>query len=210
MKLRTLTVDKFIEEVAEDSPAPGGGSVAALAGALGAALCSMVARLTLGKEKYREVFPEMRLMEGALHTFTVKLLELVDSDTEAYEGVMRAFKMPRDSEADKKLRTKTIQSANKHAASVPMETLRTLRKAVVFADMAIKKGNENCISDAGVGVQLIRAAALGAAYNIRINLLSITDDKFSSKINKEMTKLLGDIMSAVEKLEIMVEERLSV
>ena len=210
MKLTTLTVDKFIEEVAGDSPAPGGGSVAALAGALGAALCSMVASLTLGKDKYREVFPEMRLMEGALHTFTVKLLELVDSDTEAYEGVMRAFKMPRDSEADKMLRSETIQSANKHAASVPMETLRTLRKAVVFADMAIKKGNENCISDAGVGVQLIRAAALGAAYNIRINLLSITDDKFSSKINKEMTKLLGDIMSAVEKLEIMVEERLSV
>lgn len=210
MKLRTLTVDKFIEEVAGNSPAPGGGSVAALAGSLGAALCSMVARLTLGKEKYQEVFPEMHQMESSSHTLTVKLLELVDSDTEAYEGVMRAFKMPRDSEADKKLRTKTIQSANKHAASVPMETLRALRKAVDFAEMAIKKGNKNCISDAGVGVQLIRAAALGAAYNIWINLASIKDDKFSAKIKGEMTSLLGDIMSAVEKLEIIVEERLSV
>jgi formiminotetrahydrofolate cyclodeaminase len=210
VKLTTLTVDKFTEEVAGDSPAPGGGSVAALAGALGAALCSMVAHLTLGKEKYQEVFPEMRQMEGSSHTFTYKLLELVDSDTEAYEVVMRAFKMPRDSEADKRLRSETIQSANKHAASVPMETLRALRKAVDFAEMAIKKGNENCISDAGVGVQLIRAAAMGAAYNIRINLLSITDDKFSSEIKKEMTGLLGDIISAVEKLEIIVEERLSV
>ena len=209
MKLTTLTVEKFIEEVAEDSPAPGGGSVAALAGSLGASLCSMVARLTLRKEKYREVFPEMRHLEGSSHTLTIKLLDLIDSDTEAYEGVIRAFKMPRESEADKMVRTETIQSANKRAASVPMETLRALRKAVDFAEMAIKKGNKNCISDAGVGVQLIRAAAMGAAYNIRVNLLSIKDDEFSSRIEKEMTRLLGDILGVVKRLEIIVEERLS-
>ena len=208
MKLVELLTREFVEKVASDAPAPGGGSVSALAGALAAALCAMVARLTLGKEKYRDTWREMEKVRDSADALMRRLLELVDEDTAAYNEVLSAFKLPRDSEAQKTARQAAIQSATKKATAVPMETLRSVTELLSMAEAAVEKGNPNCLSDAGVAAHLIRAAASGAAYNVRINLSSLDDQGLSTQMKLETAELLARVMSAVAKLQETLNKRL--
>jgi formiminotetrahydrofolate cyclodeaminase len=208
MKLVELLTREFVEKVASEAPAPGGGSVSALAGALAAALCAMVARLTLGKEKYRDTWHEMEQVRDSADALMRRLLELVDEDTAAYNQVLSAFKLPRDSVAQKTARQAAIQSATKKAAAVPMETLRRLTDLLWMAEAAVEKGNPNCLSDAGVAAHLIRAAASGAAYNVRINLSALDDPGLSAQMKLETAELLSRVMSAVAKLQETLNKRL--
>ena len=208
MKLVELLTREFVEKVASEAPAPGGGSVSALAGALAAALCAMVARLTLGKEKYRDTWREMEKVRDSADALMRRLLELVDEDTAAYNEVLSAFKLPRDSEAQKTARQAAIQSATKKATAVPMETLRSVTELLSMAEAAVEKGNPNCLSDAGVAAHLIRAAASGAAYNVRINLSSLDDQGLSTQMKLETAELLARVMSAVAKLQETLNRRL--
>jgi len=209
MSLVNLTIKAFIDQVAGDSPAPGGGSVAALAGGLSAALCLMVTRLTLGREKYRDVWEDMAHVSDAVDTLARRLLELVDEDTEAYNQVVAAFRLPKGSDELKAARQEAIGAANKGAALVPLDTLRTLSGLVDLVGEALEKGNPNCITDAGVAVQLIRAAATGAAYNIRINVSGISDNEFSTKTITETNALLDHINIVVNRLDSFVERHLA-
>ncbi|HYA43901.1 MAG TPA: cyclodeaminase/cyclohydrolase family protein, partial [Syntrophobacteraceae bacterium] len=165
MKLTSLSVKDYVQRVADGSPTPGGGSVCALAGSLSAALCLMVAHLTLAKEKYRNVWAEMSELSRSAGDLVSRSLELAERDAEAYDGVVSAFGLARQDEAQKEARRENIEAAMMQAALVPMETLRTIETLLSPVEAAIEKGNPNCLCDAAVAVQLIRAAANGAAYN---------------------------------------------
>ena len=209
MSLVDLTLKAFIDQLSGDSPAPGGGSVAALAGGLSAALCLMVTRLTLGREKYRDVWEDMARVRDAVDTHARRLLELVDEDTEAYNQVVAALRLPKGSDDQKVARQEAIVAANKGAALVPLDTLRTLSELVDLIGEALEKGNPNCITDAGVALQLIRAAATGAAYNIRINVSGISDNEFSTETITETNALLDHINIEVNRLDSFVEQHLA-
>jgi len=208
MKLVELLTQEFVAKVASEAPAPGGGSVSALAGALAAALCAMVARLTLGKEKYRDTWREMEKVRDSADALMRRLLELVDEDTAAYNQVLSALKLPRDTEAQRTARQEAIRSATQKATAVPMETLRNVTGLLALAEAAVEKGNPNCLSDAGVAAHLIRAAASGAAYNVRINLSGLDDQRVSTQMKLETTELLSRVMSGVAKLQETLNKRL--
>ena len=205
MKLLELRVKDFISTLAGDSPAPGGGSVSALAGALSAALCAMVARLTLGKEKYRGAWEEMERLRDEADSLSSRLMGLVEEDSAAYTKVMAAFRIPKEQHS---AREDAVQSAFKEAASVPMETLRVTAELLDLVKSALNQGNPNCLTDAGVAAQLMRAAANGAAYNVRINLAGIKDPDFRSRLSTETSRLLERIEDSVRDTERAFRERL--
>jgi formiminotetrahydrofolate cyclodeaminase len=208
MKLVELLTQEFVEKVASEAPAPGGGSVSALAGALAAALCAMVARLTLGKEKYRDTWQEMEQVRDSADALMRRLLELVDEDTAAYNEVLSAFRLPKETPSEKAARQAAIQSATRKATAVPMETLRNVAGLLAPAEAAVEKGNPQCLSDAGVAAHLVRAAASGAAYNVRINLSGLDDPGLSTQMKLETTELLSRVMSGVAKLQETLNKRL--
>jgi formiminotetrahydrofolate cyclodeaminase len=205
MKLAELSLKEFLATLSGDSPAPGGGSVSALAGALSAALCAMVARLTLGKEKYREAWKEMERLRDAADSLSSRLLELVEEDSAAYNRVVAAFRIPKE---ETRAREEALESATRDAAAVPMETLRAAAGLVDLVETALDQGNPNCLTDAGVSVQLFRAAAYGAAYNVRINLPGIKDQDFRSRLASETTELLARIDRSLKEMESVVMDRL--
>lgn len=205
MKLMESRVKDFISTLAADSPAPGGGSVSALAGALSAALCAMVARLTLGKEKYRGAWEEMERLRDEADSLSSRLMDLVEEDSAAYTKVMAAFQIPKEQQS---AREDAVQSAFKEAASVPMETLRVTAELLDLVKSALNQGNPNCLTDAGVAAQLMRAAANGAAYNVRINLAGIKDPDFRSRLSTETSRLLERIEDSVKDTERAFRERL--
>jgi formiminotetrahydrofolate cyclodeaminase len=205
MKLMELRMKDFISTLSADSPAPGGGSVSALAGALSAALCAMVARLTLGKEKYRGAWEEMERLRDEADSLSSRLMDLVEEDSAAYNRVMAAFQIPKEQQGE---RENALQSALKGAASAPMETLRVTAELLDLVKSALNQGNPNCLTDAGVAAQLMRAAANGAAYNVRINLAGIKDPDFRSRLSTETSRLLERIEDSVRDTERAFRERL--
>ncbi len=209
MRLTGLSVKDYVQRVADGSPTPGGGSVCALAGSLSAALCLMVAHLTLCKEKYRNVWAEMQELSSSAGDLASLSLELAEKDADAYDGVLFAFKLDQETEAQKEARRESIQEAMKQAVLVPMETLQVLAKLSGLVEVAIEKGSRNCLCDAAVAVQLIRAAAIGAVYNVRANLANMADKNFSSCTQIEMISLRNNILQAVGRLEVRIEQLLS-
>jgi formiminotetrahydrofolate cyclodeaminase len=208
MSLAELTLTAFSNELAGDSPTPGGGSAAALSGAMGAALCAMVARLTLARRKYEGVWKEMaQVREGADHLMQ-RLLALVDQDTDAYNGVVGALRLPKDTEDEKTRRQKALQAAYKQAALVPMETLRAVARMVTWLEQTLDKGNPNCVTDVGVAAQLLRTAAMGAAYNVRVNLMDIADKAFCTKLATEVAESVAHITKAMDTISAAVDQKL--
>jgi formiminotetrahydrofolate cyclodeaminase len=209
MGTKTLTripIQEFLDKLAEDSPAPGGGSVAALAAALASSLCAMVARLTLGRDRYRDAWSDMERVRDSADKRLRRFVELIDLDTEAYNRVIAAFRMPKETDDQVAARKEAIEAASKEAAQVPLETLRNVHKLVPLVGEVLSKGNPNCITDAGVAAQLTRAAALGAAYNVRINLSGIKDEPFSARLEKEVKESLNSIEKSVEEFGLVVEQ----
>ena len=208
MKTTDTTVGEFLQRLAGGTATPGGGSVVALSGALSAALCAMVGRLTTGRARYQEVWSEMEQMQNRADKLAVKLLDLVDKDIEAYNRVMAAMKMPIETEEQRSYRREAIQEATRQAALVPMETLRVLAELTGLIERAVSKGNPNCLTDAGVAALLIQAAALGAAYNVRVNLSGIDDKDFVKSVKSELEEVLKGILFPVEGLNKLVDHRL--
>ncbi|HLA99930.1 MAG TPA: cyclodeaminase/cyclohydrolase family protein, partial [Bacteroidota bacterium] len=150
MNLPNKTLASFLDDLASASPAPGGGSVAAFAGALGSALAAMVCRLTIGKKKYAEVGEEMEAVLMMAEDLRAKFTRLADTDTEAFNKVMDAYSLPKDSDDRKALRNAAIQTATKEAALVPLECMKHGIDALALARTVAGKGNLNSVSDAGV------------------------------------------------------------
>jgi len=180
------STDDFFNEVASASPAPGGGSVAAAAGALGAGLTSMVSRLTVTKRKYKEVHDEIGAILNQSETLRHELTELIVKDKEAFDRVMKAFKLPKDSEEEIKKRAVEIEDANKGAALVPLKVAEKSLEVLSLVKVVAEKGNANSITDAGVGALMAKAAMEGAILNVRINLSGLTDKDFVNKLTSEI------------------------
>ena len=173
-----LTVTDFLDELASDSPAPGGGSVAALNGALGAGLIAMVARLTIGKKGYDAVQSLMEETRDGADRLKQRLTELVDEDTQAFNAVMAAFKLPKETDKDKAARSAAIQAGYQQAIHTPMETAESCLAVLELAAAIAGKGNANAASDLGVAAQVAYAGVEGAVMNVKINLPAIKDQSW--------------------------------
>ena len=190
--LMSMTVRRFADEVSTESPAPGGGSVAALMGSLGAALATMVANLTVGKKGYEEAWEELGAMAGRGQAVKDQLSRAVDEDTEAFNRVMEAVRLPKGTRDQQAERARAIEAANRTAAEVPLQTARLCLEAIALADKAAELGNRNSASDAGVAALAARAGAEGAALNVRINLAGIADAGFKARASEEVAAIEAD------------------
>jgi formiminotetrahydrofolate cyclodeaminase len=205
--LVTKPLNQFLDELASSSPAPGGGSVAALAGALGAALTSMVCNLTIGKKKYAGVQEEMKSILTQAEDLRAKFAGLVDKDTDAFNKVMEAFSLPKETEPQIALRRAAINEATKEATLVPLEVMKHCIDAMALAQEVAANGNPNSVSDAGVSALLLHAACEGAALNVRINLSSLADSEFVGWKSDEVDSLLKTSkMMLEEAMEIVAEK----
>jgi len=204
--LRENTLEEFTGILASDVPAPGGGSVAALNGALAAALIHMVGGLTSGKEKYKEFHAEMRKIMSDAKNLQDKLLMGVDEDTEAYNKVSAVFSMPKETPEDKAARSSAMQAALKAAALTPLENLRAAHGCLVLADRAYGKINTSCMSDYGSGVLCAMAAVRASWLNVKINLSGIKDEEFSKQTGGEAKKLLAEAERLAEDLYRKLEQ----
>jgi glutamate formiminotransferase / formiminotetrahydrofolate cyclodeaminase len=190
--LLKMNLREFCNETLSDSPAPGGGSVAALMGALGASLGGMVANLSAGKRGWDDKLEYFSDWAVKAQTLKDELLFLVDEDTKAFNKVMDAFGLPKGSDEEKKTRAAAIESATKYAAEIPLRVMETALKAYpLLAEMA-EKGNPASISDIGVGTLAVRACIEGAMLNVRINLGSLKDEKVKSNLLEEMRKFFSE------------------
>ena len=174
----------FLSDLASDSPTPGGGSVAALGGALAAALTSMVANLTIGKKKYADVQEEVRAILAKTEGLRLELTELMEEDAAAFDKVMVAMKLPKETDEEKAARTETLQAALVDAAMVPLAVMEKCVEAIALAQVAAEKGNKNAVSDAGVAALMGRAGAHAAKLNVLINLSWIQADEHKSFVEK--------------------------
>jgi formiminotetrahydrofolate cyclodeaminase len=198
-------VIEYIAQTASSSPAPGGGSASALAGALGTALAEMVINLTVGKKKYAEVSAELSEMLPKLSALRIELQNAVDRDTEAFNQVMAAFGLPKETEEQQSKRTIAIQEATVKATKVPLEVMSKAAQALELTLIVAMKGNKNSASDAGVAGLLLGSASDGAALNVMINLAGLPDTHpFKSEASQELVdlsqrkqKLTQDILNAV-------------
>jgi glutamate formiminotransferase/formiminotetrahydrofolate cyclodeaminase len=206
-KLTALTVKGFADETLRESPAPGGGSVAAYMGALGAALGTMVANLSAHKPGWDDRWEEFSRWADKGVELEAELLHLVDEDTEAFNRIMAAFGMPKSTDEDKRLRSEAIQKATLFAAQVPLETMKASFKAFEICKAMAETGNPNSVSDAGVGALAARAAVLGAGLNVKINASSLKDKAQAEALINEANNLMAEadkaereVMEIVEKL----------
>lgn len=184
-----LTVKEFLNKVAGSDPVPGGGSIAALNGAVASALAAMVANLTIGKKNYEEHEDLMNHIASlALREKDVFIAD-IDRDSEAYDAVFACFKMPKATDEEKAARSAAIQEATRHAALIPMEVARkALEVMPVIADIA-RLGNRNAITDACVAMMAARSAVLGALLNVRINLGVLKDKEFVQGLQAEADRI---------------------
>jgi glutamate formiminotransferase/formiminotetrahydrofolate cyclodeaminase len=190
--LASLPIKSFLSDLASSSPAPGGGSVAALSGALGVALVSMVCRLTVGKKGYEDVSDEINEVLKKSNTLKEKLMLLIDEDTNAFNKVMAAYKMPKGTDEEKEKRRNTIQTALKNATRVPLDVMEQCVKVLNLARIAAEKGNKNSVSDAGVAALMSWSGMNSAALNVEINLSGIKDEKFVSEMKNEVETLTSN------------------
>ncbi len=207
--LEPHTVKGVADETARESPAPGGGSVSAYMGALGAALGTMVANLSSHKPGWDERWEEFSRYAEQGMELESELLHLVDEDTEAFNKIMQAFGMPKNTEEDKRLRSEAIQQATLFAAQVPLQTMKTSFKVFDLCRAMVLEGNPNSVSDAGVGALAARAAVLGAGMNVKINALSLKDKDLAGKLVAEADKLVAEAAKAEAEIIKMVDERIT-
>ena len=203
------TVTAFTAAVASPLPAPGGGSVAAHVGALGAALAQMVAGLTVGRKKYAAVDAEMKELGLQAAALVGALQQLVVRDAQAYEGVTIAYKLPKDTDEQVAERTRLIDEALVGAALIPLETARACAKVAELAATAAELGNTNAASDAGVAALLAEAACRGAVYNVRINVSSMTDKSRGKELAAEGAKILSAASKHAAAATAVVERNIS-
>ena len=198
-------VDEFLKELASASPAPGGGSTAALAGALGAALTSMVCNLTIGRKKYAAVQPAMESALKESDALLREFIALVDEDTEAFNAVMAAMSLPKGTDEEKKKRSDAIQREMARATAIPLKVMEMCERTLAFTATAAEHGNVNSVSDAGVGAAMLHAACRGAHLNVQINLRSLTD----AGVVRETASRAGAVSRRVEELYGAIMKRIT-
>ncbi len=187
-KLIDHTIEEFASELASSSPAPGGGSVGALCGVLAASLVSMVASLTVGKEKYAAAEEKMHQLLRDSAKLREELQKLVDKDAEAFTGFMDAMRLPKETAEEKTERSQAMQEALRNSCVVPLRIAELTLEIADLAAVAAEEGNSNAVTDAGVAARLCEAAFFAGSYNVRVNLLSVKDEDFKKSAADKLTK----------------------
>jgi formiminotetrahydrofolate cyclodeaminase len=193
------TIAKFLDELASEQPTPGGGGAAAILGAVGAALVSMVANLTIGKKNYEAFDAELKATNAAAEKVRAELTAAIDEDVVAFNGVMGAYGLPRGTDEEKAARAAAIQAALKQATDAPLRAVKACHEVIKLSAVVAEKGNVNVISDAGVAVLAANAGLRSAALNVYINAKSIKDREFAEI-------RLGEVNALTELAALKTEE----
>ncbi|MBD3217486.1 MAG: hypothetical protein GF310_04360, partial [candidate division Zixibacteria bacterium] len=201
-------IKEFIEAVASQAPAPGGGSVSACAGSLAGALAGMVCRLTVNKKKYEDVKDELSEVMMKADGLKEELFNLIAEDAKAFDDVMAAMKMPKDTEAQKEERNKAIQKSTINATRIPLKVMELSYEAIKCSQIVAEKGNVNSLSDAGVSSLAGRTAVIGAYMNVKINIPGIEDESVKNEIQEKAEKIRKDAVELAQKIENDVISRL--
>lgn len=213
MLLVERTVNDFVAVVESDAPAPGGGSVSALASSLGAALTAMVGGLSVGKKKFEalEESQKQEIIDGTekAKELRKRLMEIVDEDTNAFNDYMEALKLPKETDEDKEKRKQAMEDAMKGAVRVPLEGAQKSLEVVKLIGSFLKYGNQGAITDAGVASLLATAGVQGTAYNVLINLGSISDEEFNKDMRKQCDELVKEAKELRAEHEKVVFEKLA-
>ena len=207
-KLVSLTVKGFADETASDSPAPGGGSIAALSGALGASLGTMVANLSASKRGWEDRVGEFSPWAEKGQKLKDELLFLVDEDTRAFDGIMAAFGLPKDNAEQVAARKQAIEDASKYATEIPFKTMQAAFNCIPLLKEMATNGNQNSLSDVGVGAICIKTAVRGAWLNVLINAKGLTDKVWAKNIVEQARTLLAENHKLCDEIVIGIEERL--
>ena len=207
-KLIDLTVKGFADETSRESPAPGGGSVAAYCGAIGAALGTMVANLSANKKGWEDRWKEFSDHAATGQDLKDKLIKLIDDDTDAFNQIMNSFRMSKASLEDRQARRKAIKSATKNAIRIPYRVMLTSARTLDLLEEMVRKGNPNSITDAGVGVLAVKAAVEGAYLNVRINCKDFDDEKFVGDMMEKSNQLLENTKKRCDEIIELVYEQL--
>lgn len=208
-RLIDLKVNDFADLLASNAPAPGGGSTAALCGALAAALAAMVANLTHGKPEYVQHDGEMDRVAAQAQELKERFLHLIDADTEAFNRVMEAMRLPRKSEEEKAAREAAMEAANREATLIPFQVVETCDGLPALIEAVIERGNRNSLSDAGVAALILGTACDGAAMNVRINLQGIEDRRWAKELDARTTAHQETLHARRTELLSRVEARLA-
>ncbi len=207
-RLVKMDLREFANELSTDSPAPGGGSVAGLAGALGAALASMVANLTYGRREYHDNWPEMERVAVEAQRRKDELLRLIDRDTEAFDAVMAANRLPKKTPEQIAERERAIEAATKHACLIPLEVMTNSLEVLKLARVVAERGNPNAASDAGVASLMARAAVEGAGLNVKINLPGIKDQGFVAEQRLKVQQLIAEANELHRRIMELVQQKI--
>ncbi len=205
--LIVLSVEEFTSQVASDRPAPGGGSVAAMAAAQGVALLEMVCALTVGKKKYEDVWEELANVKEELTPLRNELIRAIDRDTLAFNSLMAAMKLPKETDGEKALRKLAILDATRFATQVPLHVVRIVAKSLQYAANIAAKGNKNALSDVGVGASMLLAGARGAMLNVMINLPGLPETE-QQIIKLRLEELMGGVEQTAEIVVNSVKSKL--
>jgi len=201
--LAELTLKDFLAKTAGNDPVPGGGSISALNAALAAALTEMVANLTIGKKKYENNEPAMRTIVSLAADFQSDFITDIDADSDAYNAVFEAFKLPKETDEEKNFRSEEIQEATKIAAEIPFNVARETLNMMDYIEIVAEIGNQNAVTDACVAMMCARTAILGAALNVRINLSSIKDKEYVTKMTQKISVLEK---TAIEREKLLLKK----
>lgn len=204
MNLQDLTLKQFLEKTANNEPVPGGGSISALHGAVAAALTEMLANITIGKKNYSAVEETMKLNATKASALRTEFLNDINRDAEAYNLVFQAFRLPKDTDEQKVLRSEKIQEATKVAALVPMEVAERAFELLDLIGETTRKGNKNAITDGCVAMMTCRTAVLGALLNVRINLASIKDERFVKELSEKCNRIEKETLRKEQELTELV------
>jgi formiminotetrahydrofolate cyclodeaminase len=195
-----LTIKGFLDKTAGSDPVPGGGSISALNGSIAAALTEMVANLTIGRKKYAEVEDKMREVAGRMAEIRTVLANDIDKDSDAYDKVFAAFKLPKETDEEKAHRSNVIQETTKEAALVPMSVAENAAAIMDTIAYVAHNGNQNAVTDATVAMIAARTCVLGALLNVKINLSSIKDEAFVKELSDKADRLEKEAIAKEQEL----------
>ncbi len=202
------SIATFLDDLASERPTPGGGGAAALCGAIGAALVSMVANLTLGKKNYEAVWADLEAVKARAESLRAELTGAIEEDVDAFNAVMGAYGLPRATEEEKAARAAAIQTALKDATLAPLRAVRACFEVIRLSAAVAEKGNLNVISDAGVAALAANAGLRSAALNVFINAKAIKDRDFAEQQIAEVNALLAQAAAATEPVYLTVRTKI--
>ncbi len=207
-QIKDKPVTAFLDELASSAATPGGGSAAAIMGGMGAALVSMVCNLTIGKKAYVEVEGDMKDLLAKAEALRAQLTDFIRADVEAFDGLMAAYGLPKDTDEQKAARSAAIQDGLKKATDAPLACARACADVIALSLIAAEKGNTNVVSDAGVAALAAVAALRSAALNVDINVPSIKDADFAASRRAETDALLAKWVAEADRVVEVVKSKL--